>query len=158
MKFIQKLLISLTVITVGFGLIACSSSTSSENLSGTCEELLNRLYESIPENQRPMMLMNTVIDSENAAYFLGTDDIDYKEAVASEPAVSSIAYSVVMVRMNAGADIEKAKESIRNSVDPRKWVCVEAEKVEVLNRGDVILLIMSSEENVKNVKQAFEKL
>ena len=50
MKFIQKLLISLTVITVGFGLIACSSSTSSENLSGTCEELLNRLYESIPED------------------------------------------------------------------------------------------------------------
>ena len=160
MKFLKKLLICLTVVTAGIGLAACSASSSgsSDNLTGSAEKIMNEIYEQIPEDQRPMMLMNAVIDSENAAYFLGTDDIDYKEAVASEPAVSSIAYSVVMVRMNAGADIEKAKESIRNSVDPCKWVCVEAEKVEVLNRGDVILLIMSSEENVKNVKQAFEKL
>ena len=119
---------------------------------------MNRIYEQIPEDQRPMMLMNIEIDSENAESFLGTSDLDYKEAIASEPAVSSIAYSVVLVRMNEGADIEAAKTKIKDSVDPRKWICVEAETVKVVNRGDVILLIMASADNAKNVEEAFNKL
>ena len=148
MKFLKKLLICLTVVTAGIGLAACSASSSgsSENLSGSVEELMNRIYEQIPEDQRPMMLMNIEIDSENVESFLGTSDL------------SSIAYSVVLVRMNEGADIEAAKTKIKDSVDPRKWICVEAETVKVVNRGDVILLIMASFDNAKNVEEAFNKL
>ena len=160
MKFLKKLLICLTVVTAGIGLAACSASSSgsSDNLTGSAEKIMNEIYEQIPEDQRPMMLMNTEIDSENVEYFLGTSDLDFKEAIASEPAVSSIAYSVVLVRMNKGADIEAAKTKIKDSVDPRKWICVEAETVKVVNRGDVILLIMASEKNAKNVEEAFNKL
>ena len=59
---------------------------------------------------------------------------------------------------NEGADIEDAKTKIKDSVDPRKWICVEAETVKVVNRGDVILLIMASFDNAKNVEEAFNKL
>ena len=38
---------------------------------------------------------------------------------------------------------ESIKEKIENSVDPRKWYCVEAEEVEVESKGNLIILIMN---------------
>jgi len=50
-----------------------------------------------------MMLMNTEVNEENVEYFLGTKDIEYEEALASEPGIGSIAHSVVLVRVKDGA-------------------------------------------------------
>ena len=56
--------------------------------------------------------MNTEVTEENIEYYLGTKDIEYKEALASESGVGSIAHSVVLVRMKDGSDIEDAKQKI----------------------------------------------
>ena len=47
---------------------------------------------------------------------------------------------------------------IKDSVNPRKWVCVEAEKVVVENRGNLIILIMSSSDNVDKLLTGFNNL
>ena len=45
----------------------------------------------------------------------------------------------------------------RSKADPRKWICVEAEKLYVLNKGDLVVLIMSNE-LADTIKTNFENL
>ena len=75
--------------------------------------------------------------------------------------MSSIAYSVVLVRMKDGANIEDAKTKIKENVNPRKWMCVEVpeEDVIVKNKGNLIILIMVADETNRNkIEQGFDNL
>ena len=75
--------------------------------------------------------------------------------------MGSIAYSVVLVRMKDGADIEAAKTKIAETVNPRKWVCVEVAKEDVIvkNKGDLIILIMVKDEATRTkIEQGFNNL
>ena len=94
-------------------------------------------------------------------YTIGTDEIDYKEIYESRPKIGSIAYSVVLVRMEEGADVEAAKEKILETVNPRKWYCVGIEKEEVIvkNKGDLIILIMVENETLREkIEEGFDNL
>ena len=98
---------------------------------------------------------------DNIESFIGTKEIEYEEILASESMVGSIAHSVVLVRMKDGADIESAKEKIKETVNPRKWVCVGVEKEDVIvkNKGNLIILIMVENETTRNkLEQGFNNL
>ena len=128
-----------------------------KNLEGSLADIMNKVYDGV-EAEMPMLLQ-TELNDENIEYFLGTTDIDYKEGLASEPMMSSIAHSVVLVRMNEGANIEEAKEKIKKSVNPRKWICVEVSENDVIvdSRGDIIILIMVNDYS-KDFEKSFESL
>ena len=75
--------------------------------------------------------------------------------------IGAIAYSVVLVRMEDGADIEAAKTAIKENVNPRKWVCVEVpeEDVIVKSKGDLIILIMVENETLRTkIEEGFDNL
>ena len=129
-----------------------------KNVEGSLEEIMDKVYATIPEDQRPMMLMNVEVNEENVEMYLGTSDIEFEEALASESATGSIAHSVVLVRVKDNANVELIKEKIENSVNPRKWICVEADEVEVESKGNLIILIMSSEINAEKIETEFNKL
>ena len=152
MKIMKKISLFLMLVVTLFTFTGCGN----KNVEGTLEEIMTKVYADIPEESRPMMLGNTVVDSENIEYYLGTKDIDYKEALASESGVGSIAHSVVLVRMKEGANVKAAKEKILDTVNPRKWVCVGVEKEDVIvkNKGDLIILIMVED---KDTREKIEK-
>ena len=89
--------------------------------------------------------MITELNEENEAYFLGNNDASYIEGIASEPMMSSVAHSVVLLRVAEDADIENIETSIKENVDPRKWICVGVEDDQVIvdHVGDLVVLIMS---------------
>lgn len=135
--------------------------TGCGNIEGSLEDIMAKVYASIPENERPMMLMNTEINDENIEYFLGSKDIEYEEALASEPGIGSIAHSVVLVRTKKGADVEAIKDKIEKNVDPRKWVCVGVEKDDIIveSEGDLIILIMVEDEKTRDkLEDSFDNL
>ena len=155
MKIFKR--ISLIVIL----LMASVLVTGCGNVEGSLEDIMAKVYENIPEDERPMMLTNTEINDENIEYFLGTKDIDYEEALASESGVGSIAHSVVLVRAKENADVNKIKEAIADNVDPRKWVCVGVEEDDVIveNKGNLIILIMVEDETSREkIEDSFENL
>jgi len=115
-----------------------------KNVEGALEDLMTKVYENVPEDEKPMMLMNVEVNEENVEYYLGSADIEFEEALASESATGSIAHSVVLLRAKDGADIEAIKTTIKENINPRKWICVEAEDVVVKNKGNLIILIMTS--------------
>ena len=150
----KKVILSCLACMTLFSLTGCGE----KEVEGSLEEIMDKVYADIPEDERPMMLTNIKIKDENIENYLGTKDIDYEEALASESGAGSIAHSVVLVRMKDGANIEEAKKKIEESVNPRKWVCVEAEDVVVKNKGNLIILIMSSTNNIKKIENSFDNL
>ena len=153
----KKILLIVMMIMVSFTLTGCGS----DNVEGKLEDLMADVYADIPDDEKPMMLMNTEVNEENIEFYLGTDDIDYESALASESGVGSIAHSVVLVRVKDGENVEEVKEEIKENVDPRKWICVgvEEEDVIVKSRGNLVVLIMVEDETTREkLEEAFDNL
>lgn len=146
-KGIGIILVLVVLIIIIISIITLNGKTKVEdkNIDGNLEDIMQKLYSNIPEEEMPSALVNTVVTDENVEYYLGTSDIDYVEAVASEPSMSSIAHSVVLLRVENSAQAQKVKQKIKENVNPRKWVCVwvEDENVKVESRGNLVVLIMN---------------
>ena len=89
---------------------------------------------------------------------IGTNEVDYTDSVYSAPMMSSIAYQCVLLRLEADEDVEAAKQTLLAAADPRKWICVEAESIQVENVGDVVMVIMANEETANAMVAAFKAL
>ncbi len=153
----KKILLLLLVCASTLLLTGCGT----KNVEGTLEELMTKIYADIPEDDRPMMLMNTELNEENMENFLGTKDLEYKEALASESATGSIAHSVILLRAKENADVEKIKSDIKENVNPRKWICVgvEDEDVVIKSKGDlIIVIIVEDETNRDKLEKGFDNL
>ena len=152
MKLLHKLAVFTLVLSLGLILVGCGNKKAKvENIEGSLEDIMTKVYANLPEDQRPMGLTNMEVNAENIEGFLGTTDIEYEEALASESMVGSIAHSVVLVRVAKNANIEATKKAIKDNVNPRKWICVgvEEDQVIVKNKGNLIILIMAAENSDK---------
>ena len=155
MKIFKKILLVVILLLVSVLVTGCG------NIEGSLEDIMTKVYADIPENERPMMLMNTEVTDENVEYYLGTKDIEYEEALASESGVGSIAHSVVLVRTKKGANVEAIEEKIEKSVNPRKWICVGVEEDDVIveSEGNLIILIMVEDEKTREkIEDSFDRL
>lgn len=150
-KFILSImcLLSVTLLFTGCG-------KRSKNLDLSATEIINKVYEGL-EDDLPAVDTITV-DKDNFSNFFGAENVDFKEAAVSEAMISAIAHSVGVVKLNDGADVEKVKREIKEKVNPRKWVCVEAESVIVESRGNTIILIMSFEDIADKIATNFRNL
>ncbi|NLC48009.1 MAG: hypothetical protein GX758_01435 [Tenericutes bacterium] len=150
----KKIALFLLVIGSMFLLTGCGE----KNIEGSLEDLMDKVYLNIKEEDKPMMLSNIEVNNDNKEGFLGSPDIEFEEALASESMVGSIAHSVVLIRAKKGQDVEKLKTEIKQNADPRKWICVGVEDVVVESKGDLVILIMSDNlgetilENFNNLK------
>ena len=146
MTHVKKIALGLIILGSLF-LTGCT--TKEQNIEGSLE--------GISEDELPMALSNIEVTSENVENYLGTSDIEFDSALASEPMVGSIAHSVVLVRAKEDQDIEALKKQIEENINPSKWICVTAENVVVKNKGNLILVIMSNELAPK-IEENFDKL
>ena len=150
----KKILLILIAILCCIPLTGCFN----KNIKGSLEELMTAVYSTIEDDEKPMMLTNIEITEENVEMYLGTTDIEFEEALASESATGSIAHSVILIRVKNGTNVEAIEEKIEDSINPRKWICVEAEEVEVESRGNLILVVMSTEKTDEKIVKEFYKL
>lgn len=149
----------MTFLSILLVLTGCGKKINT--IEGKMEDLVNKLYDGVSDDNLPMYLGNIILTEENIDAYIGTSDIKWKEAVASESSIGSIAHSVVLIRMDEKAtsnDIEDAKIKIKDSVNPAKWLCTEAEKVYVESNNDLIVVVMSNENLATTVKNNFLKL
>lgn len=107
-------------------------------------EILDGIYEGYNE-ELPSLMTTPIEDAETFEWMTYATYADGYEAAVSEPMIGSIAHSVVLVRVPEGTDVESVRAEIEQNHDPRKWVCVEAEKTAVIAHNNTILLVMSTE-------------
>lgn len=154
---LKKLAVLGTIFVMSIAMTGCGS----KNVEGKLSDLMDKLYANFSEDELPMFLDQIEVTEENVEGFLGSKDIEFKEALASESMTGSIAYSVVLVRTKEGADVEKVKKQIKENVDPRKWICVgvEDEDVVIENKGDlIIVIIVGDADHVSKLQKEFRNL
>ncbi len=155
-SFLLLLLCAILVASTGCSKKATDTISENNFLKGELSEIVKKTYEQ--SGVEMAETVDTVLNAENQQYFIGSNDIEYLEGLASEPMMSSSAHSVVLLRVKEGADIEKIKEEIKTKVDPRKWICVgvEPENVIVDHIDNVVILIMNNES--AKLHEAFKTL
>ena len=158
-------LFSLVAIILGglFLLSGCGSSSLDGSLEDIMNDLNNYVYEGYADDEKPRLGNINVLQEvpDNVEYYIGEADIEYEEILVSEPMMSSIAYSVVLVRMQDGADIEAAKQDLLENAQYRKWICAEVAKEDVIvkNRGNVVILIMVENAEFRNkLSKGFDQI
>ena len=145
----KKLIWTIVAVVAVLAVVICAvvflKPKAEENVEGTLEEIMAKLYEGIPAENLPM-LGQVPVDSENVEYYLGTSEVSFKEGLVSEPMMSSVPHSVVLLRLNDAKDASAAVAKIKESANPSKWLCVTASNVVVESKGDLVVLIMSDAE------------
>jgi hypothetical protein len=103
-------------------------------------------------------------DSYAVKSYLGLDSSDkIAEAVASESMLGAQAYSLVLCRVKNAADAPAVAQQMRDGIDQRKWVCVNADDLMVSACGDVVMLVMISSDYAEtgtaaSLTDAFKKV
>lgn len=151
------LCISMTMLCTACG----NKKEASDNLEGSLTDIMASLYENAElgaEFKESLSYYETVeLTDDLEVSILGTDEITYTEGVVSVPMMSSIAFQCVLLRVDE-ADVETAKQTLKDNADPDKWVCVSAETTLIESRGDVIFFIMSGKNEAYALNEAFQKL
>lgn len=142
---------------------ASSESTSqAASLPANLNDIMDKIYEGVDPESLPMLAdANTVnemypetqqegdryrrITEETSEYDVGVARDAYKEALISESMMGT-AYTVALLRADSADATAKLAEDVKANVDPRKWICVEAEHVVVEQVEDVVLLAMYTED------------
>ena len=157
-KFLSLILCAMMVLT----LVACGSKDggnagSKEGDTMDLTAMVDKLYEGISADNMPMVMTQEVpADAFEGVFFIPT--VEGATAVMSEPMMSSIAHSVCLMRVAEGTDVEATRAAIEANMNPRKWLCVEAEKAGVIANGNTILLVMTAEANYQTIVDNFNAL
>ncbi len=123
-------------------------------------KLVNEIYAG-QEEKLPKLDTKTVDISEadSVKYITGLENgNDLQYLAVSEPMMSSQAYSFIIAKVKDGVDASNIAKTMSEKVDMRKWICVSAEKLYATNSGDIVCLVMSSEEWAKPVYDKFKSL
>ena len=155
MKIFKKVIAFAFLGVMLFSVIGCGK----KNIEGSLEDIMTTLQANI-DSEMLSRLENHEITSENISFYVGTDDIKFTEGIASEHLTGSVAYSVVLLRVD-DSDVENVKTKIKENIDPRKWICVgvEPENVIIKNKGNLVIAIVVENEEYRNsISTAFDNL
>lgn len=129
--------------------VAADLRTGNINLTDSgIGSIMAALYAKVPADFRSIASMPLAKDDAySLEWYIGSSDIAITEGIASEPMMSSVAHSVVLVRLENADDAESAMETMKATVNPRKWVCVgvEPENIKTAAVGDLVLLVLDND-------------
>ena len=97
----KKISYYIVLICSIFFIFGCQNKV--QNIEGNLSDIIEKLYIGVPSDFPELEQINVTED--NKQYYLGDIDFSYKEALASEPLMSSIAHSVVLIRLDDTSNI-----------------------------------------------------
>lgn len=107
---------------------------------------LSALIAQIYEVHPVALMLGDVPDEmvqEMIPYYTGLEsDADLADIVVSEPMMSSIAYSLVVVQVKDASKAHDVATQMKDNIDPRKWGCVSGDDLMVAGKGDIVMLVM----------------
>lgn len=152
-----------TVLVIGIILFAIFNSKGGNNSSGTIKtardikRMINSIYKGVDLLETDTKEINVSNKEEVEAYTGLTSNKDVELLVVSEPLMNAQAYSLVVLKAKDGADIEKMKLEMKENIDMDKWICVSASNLYITNNGNLIFMVMSSDDWAKPVYDNFKK-
>lgn len=87
-----------------------------------------------------------VTDADMMSYLFGLSDASVIEAAQlAEPMIGSIPFSMGIVRVAEGGDVEAVKAAMLDGIDMRKWICVNANLLLVNTSGSDVFFVMTED-------------
>lgn len=151
MKRMMYLLLACVMLFAGS---ACGEKKASPGEGMTVDSILNEVMKNVDTE---FEASTTLVNSESFPYFAFIDYEEGFECAVNEAMMNAVAHSAVLVRVPDGTDAANVASDISANADPRKWICVEAEKTEVVQNGNLVLLVMSFEDTAKAVVESFNE-
>ena len=151
----KKIVVWIAIVSMLLGLTACGQQATQSAYPGTMTELVEGIYRNCTQQPEFALGDPTPIDTSDAfalqSYLGLTDASLVQEAVFSEPMINAQAYSLCALRVAEGKNPKDVAQGVLDGVDPRKWICVEADQVRVGVWGDTVVLAMVSSDLAPNL-------
>lgn len=101
-----------------------------------------------------LVVMTSEITSDMYEYF-AIPAVEGAYAVGSMPMIGSIAHEVILVEVPEGTDPADVAAQMEANMNPRKWVCVEAEATWVKTSGQYVVMVMSTADMAAAIEANF---
>ena len=126
---------------------------------GQMKEMFKTIYSKLGEELPNLETQEISVEDETQvkAYTGLKSNKNIEKIVASEPLMSSQAYSAVTVKVKSGANIEEIKKEMLENINMSKWICVSAEKMYITNNENTIFMVMSNEDWANPVYNEFKE-
>lgn len=98
------------------------------------------------------------VTKDNFENYFGDADINFKEAIVSEAKINAVAYMTGIIKLNDNEDVQKAVDTLKESVNPNRWVCVIPDSVIIDSNQNIIIVIMASSDNVDTIQNNFKNI
>lgn len=110
---------------------------------------LSPIIKEIYEIKEPEIALGDIpvdlAEEETVKYYTGlSNSSKIKDIAVSESMIGSQAYSLVLVQLNSMEDMEEVGQEMLAGIDKAKWICVEADDLQVVGQDDIIMLFMVS--------------
>ena len=144
-----------------FAITSNKESKTNETLqtAGDIKKMLKTIYKNLadelPELTTEEINLKESELVESLTGLKSTDDIN--TLVVSEPVMGSQALEVAVIKTREKADITSMMQNIKDNVNMRRWICVSAEKLYIVNSGDVIFMVMADNDWAKSIYDEFVK-
>ena len=155
----KKIITIMLIGLVCFGLVGCTDKKAKEKDANKQNDItkdykledLKKLSTDVHEGVEKKPFIDTMeinLDEEGALKAATglKDKSNVEFATRTEAMIGAQAYSFVLIKVDASADIEAMKQEIIENINLSKWVCVHADKAYVTNYGSIIMLVMGDDE------------
>ena len=133
-----------------------TTGDTATELTAEEQEVLDTVQQLVAGAADEIMCDNIIISSDQYPYYLFIDYIEGSIAASSSAMIGSIPHSVVLLKLPDDADVAAVAAEIEENMDPRKWICVEAEATMVKTSGQYVLMVMSSQATVDAISANFD--
>ena len=128
---------------------------TSEDIKKMLKTIYKNLANELPELTTEEINLKESELVESLTGLKSTDDIN--TLVVSEPVMGSQALEVAVIKTKEKTDNEAMMQNIKDNVDMSRWICVSAEKLYIVNSGDVIFMVMADSDWAKSIYDEFVK-
>ena len=151
------------VVLAGVIFVVTSNKESKTNetlqTAGDIKKMLKTIYKNLadelPELTTEEINLKESELVESLTGLKSADDIN--TLVVSEPVMGSQALEVAVIKTKEKTDITSMMQNIKDNVDMSRWICVSAEKLYIVNSGDVIFMVMADSDWAKSIYDEFVK-
>ena len=160
------IVVAVIVVVAVIAVVGMNSGNGKTNLPQVAsnEDLVD-LVDKVYENNT-VELYDTITsmpidltDDASVKSFTGLENGENLEyAIVSEPMINAQAYSLVMAKVKDGVNANEVAKAMFDGINPRKWICVSAEKVLATNSGNIVFLVMTESERAQGIYDSFKNL
>lgn len=131
-------------------------TTPIQEPQGDLKTILTQIVEAAGLQDLMEGCMIDEVKSDEVGFLIGAESFDgkFEEGVSMQPLINVNPFAMAMFQLADGDDPVAFAKELKEKANLRKWICVEAETMLTATKGQTVLFIMGSTEDVNALASA----